>query len=70
MTTVDQQTRRRIMRTGLTALDRELACPGYVLFNPGGGEKVYLIDLDGRVVHDWTVPHPPHYGYLLPNGNL
>jgi len=28
MTTVDQQTRRRTMRTGLTARDPERACPG------------------------------------------
>ena len=71
MTTVDQQTRRRTMRTGLTALDPELACPGYVLFNTaGGGDDVYLMDLEGKVVHQWRVPYPPYYGYLLPNGNL
>ncbi|HLF76086.1 MAG TPA: aryl-sulfate sulfotransferase [Dehalococcoidia bacterium] len=71
MTTVDQQTRRRIMRTGVTAFDPGLACPGYVLFNTSGaGDAVYLMGLDGAIVHHWTVPYPPRYGYLLPNGNL
>ena len=69
---VDQQTRRRIVRTGLTALDEELACPGYTLYAPlfGSGE-VLLIDLRGNEVHRWDMPYPPGlWGYLLPNGNL
>ena len=33
-TTIDQQTRRRTTRVGLTALDKDLACPGYVLYPP------------------------------------
>ena len=72
MTHIDQQTRRRIMRTGLTALDRERACPGHILYTPMSGEgEVYLIDLESEIVHRWDLPHPPGpYGYLLPNGNL
>jgi hypothetical protein len=72
MTTIDQQTRRRIMRTGLTALDEERACPGYVLYTPFGWKgEVHLIDLKGEVVHRWDLPYPPAFwGYLLPNGNL
>ncbi len=69
---VDQQTRRRMGRTGLIALNKERACPGYVLYAPmfGNGE-VYLIDLEGDEVHRWDMPYPPGlYGYLLPNGNL
>ena len=31
---VDQQTWRRIARTGLTGLDREKACPGYFVYSP------------------------------------
>lgn len=60
------------MRLGLTALDAERACPGYVLYTPvfGGGEP-RLIDIRGNVVHKWQMPYPPaFYGYLLPNGNL
>ena len=72
MSAIDQQTRRRILRTGLTALDEERACPGYVLYTPlySSGE-VYLINLQGVEVHRWDMPYPPGlYGYLLPNGNL
>ena len=68
---VDQNTLRR-RGTGLRALDEKRAFPGYTLFAPitGGGE-VYLIDLQGRVVHEWHLSHPPGaYGYLLANGNL
>ena len=72
MPNVDQQTRRRMARTGLTAFDPEQACPGYVLFTPMASPgDVYLIDLGGNVAHQWTMPHPPGlYGYLMPNGNL
>ena len=72
LTTIDQQTRRRTTRLGLTALDEDRACPGYVLFTPnfGSGEP-RLIDLRGNTVHRWQMPYPPGFwGYLLPNGNL
>ena len=70
--TIDNQTRRRNTKTGLTALDRERACPGYTLYAPMNGPgDVYLLNLDGEEVHRWTMPDPPGlYGYLLPNGNL
>jgi hypothetical protein len=69
---IDQQTRRRMAHTGLTGLDRDKACPGYVLYSPMGvSGDAYLINLDGDEVHHWSLPHPPGlYGYLLPNGNL
>ena len=69
---IDQQTRRRMSKTGLTALDRDQACPGFVLYSPMGvSGDAYLINLDGEEVHHWSLPHPPGlYGYLLPNGNL
>jgi hypothetical protein len=72
MTTIDQQTRRRMARTGLTALDEALACPGYTLYAPMFGPgTVYLLDLHGQEVHRWQTPYPPGlYGYLLPNGHL
>jgi hypothetical protein len=68
---VDQNTIRR-RGVGLRALDRSRACPGYTLFAPiTGSGQVYLVDLDGNVVHRWDLPYPPgSYGYLLPNGNL
>ena len=70
--TIDGQTRRRSTRTGLTALDRDRACPGYVLYAPMSGPgDVYILNLIGEEVHHWRMPDPPGlYGYLLPNGNL
>ena len=69
---IDQQTRRRIARTGLTAGDPERACPGHTLYAPmSGNGAVYLLDAAGQVAHQWQMPYPPGlYGYLLPNGNL
>jgi hypothetical protein len=41
------------------------------LIAPIGGDAVYLLDIDGLVVHQWKVPSfEPGYGYLLPGGNL
>ncbi|MDY6843202.1 MAG: arylsulfotransferase family protein [Thermodesulfobacteriota bacterium] len=69
---IDQQTRRRMGCTGLTALDFERVCPGYTLYTPMFGDgTVYLLDLEGNEVHTWNLPHPPGlWGYILPNGNL
>jgi len=44
---------------------------GYTLIAPIGGDAVYLLDIDGLVVHQWKVPSfEPGYGFLLPGGNL
>ena len=69
-TSVDQQTQRR-RGVGLIAHDPERAFQGYTLFTPqfGGGPPL-LIDMEGKVVHQWRTPLPAHYAYLLPNGNL
>ena len=68
---VDQNTLRR-RGVGLRALDPERASPGYTLFTPITSQgEVYLIDLEGAVVHQWTLPFPPgRHAKLLPNGNL
>ena len=70
-TAVDQNTIRR-RGTGLRAYNPEKAFRGYTLFAPLVGQStVYLIDMEGEVVHQWKLPYPPaQYGYLLPNGNL
>jgi outer membrane protein assembly factor BamB len=70
-TEVDQNTVRR-RGVGVRALDRERAFPGYTLFAPLSSKgKVYLIDLEGTVVHEWKLPYSPgQTTYLLPNGNL
>ncbi len=71
MTNVEQQKIRR-MRTGVTAHDASRAQPGYTLFSPMFGDgSVYLIDMDGEVVHTWCLPYRPGlYGQLLDNGHL
>lgn len=68
---VDQNTIRR-RGTGLRALNHLKAFLGYTLFTPLTSQgEVYLMDIKGRVVHEWKLPYPPgSYGYLLPNGNL
>ena len=55
---------------GLRACDRDRAFEGFTLFAPQSGDgKVYLIDLDGEVVHTWRMPYPPGmYGYLTDRG--
>lgn len=71
MPVVDQNSRRR-RPTGLIALDEEAASPGYTLFAPltGSGE-VYLVDLHGRPVHQWTLPYRPgRHARLLADGTL
>jgi len=67
-----EQTRLRRSATGLRALDRERACAGYTLFAPYQSETttVYLVDLDGTVVHTWQTPYPAQYGYLTERGTL
>ena len=69
---VDQVTRRRIMRSGVTAYDKRRACPGYVLYCPSFYEGVVqMMDLSGEVVHRWEMPYwPRHWGHLIDNGNL
>src|SRR5260370_23441606 len=71
MTLVEQSTRRR-GGIGLRAYDPERACPGYTLFATMTADKiVFLIDLEGNVVHQWELPYPPGmYGYLTDRGTL
>lgn len=56
--------------TGLTYKDSR-SFGGYTIITPIGGDAVYLLGEDGRVVHQWKAPgFQPGYGYLLPGGNL
>lgn len=44
---------------------------GYTLFAPMAGYTVWMVDMEGRIVHRWNVDNPPGcHGRLLPNGNL
>ena len=63
---VEQNTLRR-RGIGLRASDPERASPGFTLFAPHfvQNRTVYLIDLQGNVVHSWEMPYPPGLsGYL------
>lgn len=68
---VDQNPIRR-RGTGLRAMDRSQTSQGFTLFAPMNGDgTVYLIDLTGKVVHQWQMPYPPgQYGYLTGSGTL
>jgi outer membrane protein assembly factor BamB len=67
----DQVTVRR-RSTGLTAINRAKTAGGYTLFAPQtAGGAVYLVDIDGAVVHQWALPvRPGRDAVLLKNGNL
>jgi len=72
MAAVEQNTLKR-RGIGLRALDLEHASPGFTLFAPHFVENrtVYLIDLEGNVVHTWDMPYPPGMsGYLTDRGTL
>jgi hypothetical protein len=59
-----------LMPRGLVT-NEAAATPGYVLFNPLLSDTAYLVDNEGRVVHQWRTPYSPGGGMeLLPNGHL
>ena len=61
----------RILQTGVTLHNPDLATPGFTLFSPLWRRETYLIDMAGNVVHQWELPGMPGgYARLLPNGNL
>ena len=43
---------------------------GYTLTSNNRGNHARLIDLKGRVCHQWQSDQGIGYAYLLPNGNL
>src|ERR1700680_3517757 len=57
---------------GLRGCDQARAFPGFTLFAPSANtnKTIYLIDLQGNVVHSWDMPYPPGYGYLTDRGTL
>jgi hypothetical protein len=70
--TVEQNTLKR-RGVGLRACDPERACPGYTLFAPcfEQNRTVYLVDLQGEVIHTWQMPYAPGLsGYLTERGTL
>ena len=55
---------------GLLHYNPALAFDGYTLISMSGGERAYLIDMEGRVRHRWQSDEGLGYGFLLENGNL
>jgi outer membrane protein assembly factor BamB len=70
-TGIDQNTIRR-RGVGLRGLDAARASAGLTLFAPMMGDgTVFLVDLNGKIVHTWRLPYPPGlYGYLTDTGTL
>jgi hypothetical protein len=69
---VEQNTLKR-RGVGLRACNPERACPGFTLFAPifEQNRNVYLINLQGELVHTWNLPYPPGLsGYLTERGTL
>ena len=58
-------------KTGLTFTRSQLVYNGYTLICPIGTTTIYLIDIQGRVVHTWQPDFfRCNHAKLLPNGNL
>jgi len=56
---------------GITVYKRWQTYNGFTLFTPLGGREAYLIDMEGRVMHQWNTGFAPAVrAELLPNGNL
>jgi hypothetical protein len=58
---------------GFHGYDPDRAFPGFTLFTPlpTTNKTVYLIDMQGSVVHTWNMPYPPgQSGYLTDRGTL
>jgi hypothetical protein len=53
---------------GMRVCDPERAFPGFTLFAPHfeQNREVYLVDLDGEVVHTWRMPMRPAYPVFSP----
>src|SRR5262245_65506291 len=69
---VEQNTLKRA-GVGLRACNLERVYPGFTLFAPcfEQNRTVYLIDLQGEVVHTWQMPYAPGLsGYLTERGTL
>lgn len=56
---------------GLRGYDPDRASPGFTVFTPLTSKTVYLIDLQGQVIHTWDMPEMPNdYGFLTERGTL
>ena len=72
MSAVEQNTLKR-RGVGLLASEPERASPEFTLFAPllVQNRNVHLVDLQGKIVHTWTMPYSPGLsGYLTERGTL
>src|SRR5215470_3336094 len=72
MAAIEQNTLKR-RGVGLRACEPDRAFAGFTLFAPHFVENrnVYLINLQGEVVHTWMMPYPPGMsGYLTSRATL
>ncbi|MCS7114922.1 MAG: aryl-sulfate sulfotransferase [Nitrososphaerota archaeon] len=60
----------RVRPTGVTVYEKGKAYEGYTLFAPMGVDTIYLVDIEGKVVHSWKIPYPAHTARLLNTGNI
>ncbi len=65
----EQKGAEGVRGTGLRHYEPDRCYSGYTLFAPDHGERVYLIDLTGAIVHEWRVPNV-HFAMLLDNHHL
>jgi hypothetical protein len=60
-----------VQKHGVTHYDKDKATPGFTLYSRNGSDQVWLISMDGEVVHEWkTTGGTTNTNYLRPNGNL
>ncbi len=60
----------RMNLKGVTCYNRAKAYNGYTLFSPWHSGDIWLIDMQGHIVHQWKTPYEPYHSRLLSNGNL
>ena len=60
-----------IQNYGVTYHDKSKSTPGYTLYSRNFSDQVWLINMNGDVVHEWkTTGGSTHFHYLRSNGNL
>lgn len=64
-----ETTHRRIEKSCVLTYKPDKCYEGYTLFSNYRGNIFYLIDMEGRVVHNWRVKMAK-IGEILPNGHL
>ena len=61
----------RQTEAGLTLYNKNKATPGFTLLSPIRHHTVYLLDMDGEIVHRWAAKGKlGGLSYLLPDGHL